>query len=230
MTDSLKGNGTVLAAQNKTIDSYLLLNVFQRSQISDMTTYVASIRTRQAAKWQEATQSEISSTIINDLPAWRFSISGKASNSVRAKFFYTVYEGDKEVVVLSLWTQEQYSERQSDLFLRIADSLTGLRPSSASIKYAEAKKLAANLEAARASQEDAKRLLAESEARKATQSKTQIDFNAEALKSARILGCSALEAKVVGIEKENILYSIACSDSRALQLSCDPAGLCLQKK
>jgi hypothetical protein len=229
LTDSLKANGTVLAAQNKTIDSYLLLNVFQRSHISDMATYVASLRTKQGAKWQEVTQSEISTTIINDLPAWRFSQSGKM-NSVRVKFFYTVYEGDKEVVVLSLWTQEQNYERQSDLFLRIADSLTGLRPSIVAIKDAEAKKLAANLEAARASQEDTKRLLAESEARKTAQSKTQIDFNAEALKSSRILGCSALEAKVVGIEKENILYSIACSDSRALQLSCDPAGLCLQKK
>jgi len=59
---------------------------------------------------------------------------------------------------------------------------------------------------------------------------TQVDFNAEALKSSRILGCSALEAKVIGVEKENILYSVTCSDSRKLQLSCDPSGLCLQKK
>ena len=59
---------------------------------------------------------------------------------------------------------------------------------------------------------------------------TQVDFNAEARKAARILGCQPSELKVSGIESGNILYSIVCDGSKAIKLSCDPSGLCLQKK
>jgi hypothetical protein len=59
---------------------------------------------------------------------------------------------------------------------------------------------------------------------------SRVDFNAEANKAARILGCQPGEIKVEGIEGSNILYFVACADSKMLNLSCDPTGLCLQKK
>ena len=95
------------------------------------------------------------------------------------------------------------------------------------LKDDEKKRIAADIEAARVLEEETKR---STEAKRIATLPPPVDFNAEALKASRILGCSASEAKVVGAEKENILYSITCRDSAPLQLSCDPSGLCLQKK
>lgn len=56
-----------------------------------------------------------------------------------------------------------------------------------------------------------------------------IDFNAEARKSARILGCTASELKVTGVEQMNVVYFVTCNGGASLSLSCDPTGLCLKK-
>lgn len=56
-----------------------------------------------------------------------------------------------------------------------------------------------------------------------------IDFNAEARKSARILGCVTSDPKVVGVENKNILFLAPCSGGYSITLSCDPEGLCLKK-
>lgn len=97
------------------------------------------------------------------------------------------------------------------------------------LKDDETKRLA-ELEVIRTRENETKRLNAQGEENKTVALTPKVDFNAEALKASRILGCSASEAKVVGVETVNILYAIACSDSKQLQLSCDPSGLCLQKK
>ena len=56
-----------------------------------------------------------------------------------------------------------------------------------------------------------------------------IDFNFEARKSARILGCSTSDLKVAGVEGKNIVYVANCDRSTSLTLLCDPTGLCLKK-
>ena len=58
---------------------------------------------------------------------------------------------------------------------------------------------------------------------------TIIDFNSEARKSARILGCITSDLKVVGAEEKNVLFLASCESGTSLTLSCDPAGLCLKK-
>jgi len=57
----------------------------------------------------------------------------------------------------------------------------------------------------------------------------QVDFNFEATKSARILGCQAADIKVTGADGGSILYYVTCQDARQIKLSCDPTGLCLQR-
>lgn len=114
----------------------------------------------------------------------------------------------------------------------------------------QSKRAAAEEEVKRvAAEEQAKRIAAEEEARQAktgvskktgtkvppaklaaVASLQQVDFNAEANKAARILGCQPLDAKVIGVEGVNIQYAVACDGSKTLNLSCDPSGLCLQRK
>jgi hypothetical protein len=115
----------------------------------------------------------------------------------------------------------------------------------------EQKRLAAEAESRRiAAEEEQKRIAVEEEAKRTKTSgakkakvsdisrqppvkspvSTQVDFDAEANKTARILGCHPTQAKVTGAEGGNIQYRVACDDSKSLSLSCDPTGLCLQKK
>jgi hypothetical protein len=56
-----------------------------------------------------------------------------------------------------------------------------------------------------------------------------VDFNAEARKSALILGCSASDPKVIGVEGKNIMYFVTCAGGSSMTLTCDPSGLCLKK-
>lgn len=81
--------------------------------------------------------------------------------------------------------------------------------------------------------EESKRKTSKDGARKlsGTQSPSArpVDFNVEARKSALILGCSAVDLKVTGMDGKNILYSASCSKGASLALSCDPSGLCLKK-
>lgn len=57
---------------------------------------------------------------------------------------------------------------------------------------------------------------------------TNVDFDAEALKASKILGCKPLSAKVSGAKAGNILYKVSCGNRDPLLLSCDQSGLCLQ--
>ena len=237
--DTMKGKGIVLYALNKTLDAGLFLTTIKRSGIADITTFVETRRTTQEANLREPKSSEISRLLTNGLNAWQFSTSGKLTNGMRLTYLQTIYDGETEVVILNIWTLEGSFERQKDNFIKIAESLTGLRQRAHTAKDADAtsrskddesKKFATGSETTKAMGAETKRVNAESDTKSTPALAPQIDFNAEAIKASRILGCTALEAKVIGIDKENILYSIACSDSRALQLSCDPAGLCLQKK
>lgn len=56
-----------------------------------------------------------------------------------------------------------------------------------------------------------------------------VDFNAEATKAARILGCQSPELKVMGTEAGDILYLAKCADTTSRTLRCDKTGLCLTK-
>jgi hypothetical protein len=58
----------------------------------------------------------------------------------------------------------------------------------------------------------------------------QIDFEAEARKAARILGCFPAEARVSGADRGNVNFRVSCTNQQTLVLSCDSTGLCLEKK
>ena len=59
--------------------------------------------------------------------------------------------------------------------------------------------------------------------------KDEIDFSAEAKKSARILGCITKDVRVTGADGTNVLFKAICNDGSTLALTCDPTGLCLKK-
>lgn len=62
------------------------------------------------------------------------------------------------------------------------------------------------------------------------QSASPIDFNAEARKAARILGCTTSDLRVTGVESKNVVFVASCENGGPLTLSCDPTGLCLKNR
>ncbi len=93
----------------------------------------------------------------------------------------------------------------------------------------EAKRLADEGEAKQSEANTSKRAEAKPSPKQAASSPQKPDFNVEANKSARILGCKPSTSRVTGVEGGNIQYSVDCENSKTLNLSCDPSGLCLQK-
>jgi len=109
----------------------------------------------------------------------------------------------------------------------------------------EQKRVAAELEQQRIAAEEEERRREEAERVAATKTKGgvktkavqrqtlvsaqtgSVDFNAEATKAARILGCQSPELKVMGTDAGNILYLAKCADTKILNLRCDKTGLCL---
>jgi hypothetical protein len=157
-------------------------------------------------------------------------------------------------------TSGNYDERKAELSkLAWSVSGVEVPPPPVDLaKEAEAKRKVAEEEAGKlAAEEDAKRIAAEEEDSRiaieaaekqakgvasmknggqaaskklAASSSHQLDFNIEANKAARILGCRPLEVKVTGTEGGDIQYRVVCDGSKTLNLSCDPTGLCLKKK
>jgi hypothetical protein len=258
LTDAMKIAGSILLALNRTIDSGLGLLTTKRSGITDMLTFANTKRASQAGRLQDAQQSAVTQLVINGLPAWRFDVTGKVKSGQTFTYLHTIFESDQEIVTVLVWASPSGFALHKESLLKIVDSLTGLPPPVDLVKEAEAKKRAAEEETRKlAAFEDAKRLAAEEDAKRVaaeeaqkqtkggTSKKTaaqlpsdkvaagqpqQVDFDVEASKAARILGCQPLEVKVTGAEGGNIQYRVACDGSKSLLLSCDPSGLCLQKK
>ncbi|OGA44916.1 MAG: hypothetical protein A3F74_25705 [Betaproteobacteria bacterium RIFCSPLOWO2_12_FULL_62_58] len=126
---------------------------------------------------------------------------------------------------------------QNDIPLRTSDYTAW------QAKQEETKRRAMEEERIRA-EETQKRLRAEEEARQAraaikaspppepiqvSSPPKNIDYTAEARKSARILGCATEDVRVIGIEVQNILFSAKCETGQSLVLTCDQSGLCLRK-
>jgi len=56
-----------------------------------------------------------------------------------------------------------------------------------------------------------------------------VDFNAEAKKSALILGCVTQDVRVIGADAGDVVFSAICDTGTSLTLKCDQTGLCLKK-
>jgi hypothetical protein len=222
-----------------------------------MSTAVKNRTVVQANRMTDARVSDITELYIGGLRAWRFEIAG-TYNKVGVSYNQTLIESAEEVVGVETWTTATNYREVREPLLKIVDSLTGLPPPYDHVKEAEAKKNAVEAETRKsgaaeeakrpAPEEEARRIAAEevgkqnkdgvssndvirlpSEKTAAVQSQP-VDFDAEAQKAARILGCQPMQAKVTGTEGGDIQYRVVCDGSKTLNLSCDPTGLCLKKK
>jgi hypothetical protein len=207
---------------------------------------------------QDAQSTNILRLEIGGVTAYRFEVTGKAKNGMLATYMLTVFEDAQELITVNVWATSAVFEKVKDSLVTVVDSVSGLTPPFDAEKVAAeyAKKLAAEEDAKKVvAAGEARNLAAAEEARleeeerlkqakAVTEKKSEnapstrmqvaststIDFNFEANKAARILGCQPTEVKVTGVDGADIQYSIACISTKPLNLSCDPTGLCLAKQ
>jgi hypothetical protein len=257
LTGEQKKHRVVLHAHNPTITSWINVSTVKRSLVTDMPTAVKGRTVVQANRMTDAQVSDISELNIGGLRAWRFEITG-TYNKVGVYYNQTLIESAEEVVGVETWTTTTNYREVREPLLKIVDSLTGLPPPYDQVKEAGAKKKAVEAETMKsgaaeearrpAPEEEARRIAAEGvgkqikngvpsndvirlpfEGTAAVQSHP-VDFDVEASRAAKILGCQTTQVKVTGAEGGNIRYRVVCDGAKTLNLSCDPTGLCLQKK
>ena len=212
LTEAQRNDGAVLLAYNGSINTWFQVSTATRSKASDLAASIKSMKDAQLTRLKdpEATQTETTQLAIGNLPAWRFELGAKV-NGIPYSIMKTVLEGRDEIVVIECWTTTANFSQVKEGLAKIVESVTGITPPARVVKEVELKKKIAEDEIPNVGA-------------------GQIDFNAEANKAARILGCQATDSKVLGIVGANIQYAIHCDDGKTLNLSCDQSGLCLQQK
>jgi hypothetical protein len=127
ITEDQKKRKIVLLAGNKELKATLLLSTTQSSEIETGETVTKRLLKNQSAKLDNPVGSEITSTIIHGAKAWQYHIAGNLKESkVAITYTVTLYEGDKEFVVLNTYSAtENYEKLRPDLS-KIENSLTGI--------------------------------------------------------------------------------------------------------
>jgi len=131
--EALQKRRMVLIAGNKKLGAILYLSTAPQSELLTGEKMAENLLKSQISKIDNPIASEIAALKINGANAWQFHVSGNlktasvsAAAGTAVTYTDTLYEGDKEIVVLNtVSTTENYERLRPDLFA-IENSLTGI--------------------------------------------------------------------------------------------------------
>jgi hypothetical protein len=149
--EALQKRRMVLIAGNKKLGAILYLSTAPQSELLTGEKMAENLLKSQVSKIDNPTASEIAALKINGANAWQFHVSGNLKNAsataaagTAVTYTDTLYEGDKEIVVLNtVSTTENYERLRPDLFA-IENSLTGIVKTSSSTSSSKYKAQAAS--------------------------------------------------------------------------------------
>lgn len=132
VADNLKVAGVFLYLHNKTTDSALLLSATKREGITDINSFITARKAALIGRLDNANETPINNLSINDIPAWRYEVTGnaKSGSKMALKYMQTFYEGSNEIISMNIWTSLANFDNQKNEFIKIANSLTGLSVSN----------------------------------------------------------------------------------------------------
>lgn len=133
VTDKMIENGFVLhLTSHENPSKGMVLKTIKRSDVADMASYVNSEKIQLEKKFTAPHVSELLQLTINGIPAWRYEVTDKSKGEAALTYSVTTFEGDKEIVVASVWgpvADASYEET----FLKSVNSLTGLQLAPAAL-------------------------------------------------------------------------------------------------
>ena len=119
-----------MSADNRDTDTKLLFNLTQRVVGSEMGAYVGTQRDGRASVLWQSEATNIIQTKINNIDAWRYTVTGKDSSGSQVTYLTTFLYSDQGVVVLDIWTPTAGFVAQRAAFEKLAENINGLTPSA----------------------------------------------------------------------------------------------------
>ena len=121
--------GLLLKAKNNANSTGVQISSIKRNIISDMMAYATKLKEGNGNSLDDVKKSEIETTTINGMNAWRYEYKGKLKNLFGTRYTYltTILEGDHEVIVVSAWTPTSSYEKNGEELKQMAASITGIK-------------------------------------------------------------------------------------------------------
>lgn len=119
-------------AINRQLDARLNLAAIGRNQVPDIKNYAADAEKRQVNGLINARGSEIESTQVLGMPAWRFEVTGisRYNSSSKLTFLDTMIDTGAEVLLVTTYTGTEKFPRLRDTLIKLMDGLKGVGSAS----------------------------------------------------------------------------------------------------
>jgi hypothetical protein len=127
LSDLQKAGGTMLYMVDEQTHSGVTVATRPRNDVSDADTFAASRVTSQLKKMTDASATPLTKLEVNGMPAWRYEITGRSKTGIALTFITTMYLGDEEIIVTSVWTRADQFQAERPVLASIADSLSGVK-------------------------------------------------------------------------------------------------------
>lgn len=126
LSDKMKAGGTVFNAGDKTTDSGLIFNTYDRAKYGSIQEFAKSKEAALQSVLTESSASQMTPMKINGVNAYRFEVSGRLKTGQKISYLSTVYDGQSEIIFLNIFTSEANYKNQHKTFVQISNSLTGI--------------------------------------------------------------------------------------------------------
>ncbi len=127
LSEVLKAGGTFLFMYEDQSKSGVIVSTKPRSEVADMDTFAATRVSSQLNKLKDSMATPVTKLDVNGMPAWRYEITGFSKSGMTLTYITTMYEGEEEIIVTSVWTKADQFAAQRPVLAGIADSLTGVK-------------------------------------------------------------------------------------------------------
>lgn len=125
LSEPLKNLGIELHASNKAIDAHLRYWTYPKVVLLSPSVYVKNTRDTMKNSLKDAQYTDIEELLINNNKAYRFEVTGGASNGSLLTFQVTMVEGTKSLVRLDVWMLKSRYPDYKDSLSNIAKGLKG---------------------------------------------------------------------------------------------------------
>jgi len=127
LTEVMKAGGTFLVMYDDQTHSGVIVSTKPRSEVTDMDTFAATRVSSQLNKLKDSAATPMTRVDINGMPAWRYEITGLTKSGQSLTYITTMYQGEEEVIVTSVWTKADQFAAQRLVLAGVADSLSGVK-------------------------------------------------------------------------------------------------------
>jgi hypothetical protein len=125
LTDTMKNQGAVFFALNRTLDLGVMVSPVRHDGITDLTAFAQTKRANQADRLKEATFTEVTRLEVGGHNAVRYSATG-TYNNVKITYVTTLIEGHDLIVIVNAWAGATNAQQHMPVLEGLADAVSGI--------------------------------------------------------------------------------------------------------